>query len=65
MRFYATPDRPELLEAREAVRRELEAAGVDYINTDYLQTLKSFLLRNDPRPTRPYVYWSKPTKDRR
>lgn len=62
VRFYATPDRPELPEAREAVWRELQAAGVDYINTDYLETLEAFLIQNDPRPTEPHVYWSKPAK---
>jgi Glycerophosphoryl diester phosphodiesterase family len=43
---------------REAVWRELIAAEVDFINTDHLAELQSFLLANDPRPTEPYVYWN-------
>ncbi len=55
VRFWATPELPE---TREAVWRELLAAQVDYINTDNLVALESFLLANDPRPTEPHVYWN-------
>jgi hypothetical protein len=55
VRFWETPETPG---AREAVWRELVAAEVDYINTDHLAELQSFLLANDPRPTEPYVYWN-------
>lgn len=55
VRFWATPETPG---AREAVWRELVAAEVDYINTDHLAELESFLLANDPQPTEPYVYWN-------
>ncbi len=55
VRFWATPEVPG---AREAVWRELVAAEVDYINTDNLAELQSFLLANDPQPTEPYVYWN-------
>ncbi len=41
VRFWATPDVPG--EAREAVWRELVAAGVDHINTDDLAGLEAFL----------------------
>ena len=55
VRFWATPEVPV---AREAVWQELVAAKVDYINTDNLAELQSFLLANDPQPTEPYVYWN-------
>lgn len=55
VRFWATPEIPE---AREAVWRELLAVEVDYVNTDHLAELESFLLANDPHPTEPYVYWN-------
>ena len=55
VRFWETP---EVLGAREAVWRELLAAEVDYINTDHLAELQSFLLTYDPQPTEPYVYWN-------
>lgn len=55
VRFYATPELPE---AREAVWAELLAAKVDYVNTDHLAALEEFLVRNDPRPYEPHVYWS-------
>jgi hypothetical protein len=42
VRFWATPDAPS--PARDAVWRELLAAGVDLINTDDLQGLQEFLL---------------------
>ncbi len=41
VRFWATPDQPG--PAREAVWRELVAAGVDHINTDDLAGLEAFL----------------------
>jgi hypothetical protein len=41
VRFWATPE-------SEAVWKELLAAGVDLINTDKLDGLRSFLLANDP-----------------
>ncbi|MBM4028851.1 MAG: hypothetical protein FJ280_26170 [Planctomycetes bacterium] len=44
VRFWATPDAPS--PAREAVWRELLAAGVDLINTDDLPGLQEFLLRH-------------------
>ena len=55
VRFWATPEIPE---TREAVWRELLAAEVDYINTDNLAALQTFLLANDPRPTDPHIYWN-------
>lgn len=53
VRFYATPDEPGA--ERDAVWQELMAAQVDYLNTDDLSGLRSFLLANDSRPTIPYV----------
>jgi glycerophosphoryl diester phosphodiesterase len=44
VRFWATPDNQS--PAREAVWRELAAAGVDLINTDDLDGLQGFLLSN-------------------
>ncbi len=44
VRFWATPDAP--LPAREAVWRELLAAGVDLLNTDDLQGLQEYLLQH-------------------
>ncbi|MDX6235881.1 MAG: glycerophosphoryl diester phosphodiesterase, partial [Kribbellaceae bacterium] len=41
VRFWATPDLPGA--AREALWSELTAAGVDYLNTDDLHGLESFL----------------------
>jgi hypothetical protein len=41
VRFWATPERPELW-------RELRAAGVDLINTDRLDELRRFLLAEKP-----------------
>jgi glycerophosphoryl diester phosphodiesterase len=46
VRFWATPDLD--VPAREAVWRELVAAGVDHINTDDLAGLQEFLLAEDP-----------------
>lgn len=43
VRFWATPDAPG--PEREAVWRELLAAGVDHLNTDDLAGLQSFLSR--------------------
>ncbi len=54
VRFWATP---EISPQREAVWQELLAAQVDYINTDHLQALRDFLLRNDAQATQPYVSW--------
>jgi glycerophosphoryl diester phosphodiesterase len=45
VRFWATPDAPGA--AREAVWRELLAAGVDHLNTDDLAGLEAFLRRAD------------------
>jgi hypothetical protein len=56
VRFWATPDAPS--EARENVWRELLAARVDFINTDHLADLQTFLLANDPNPSAPYVTWA-------
>ncbi len=44
VRFWATPDRP--LPQREAIWRELLKADVDLINTDDLDGLREFLLKN-------------------
>ena len=55
VRFWATPELPE---AREAVWGELVSARADHVNTDHLQELEVFLLRNDPNPTEPYVSWA-------
>ncbi|MFC1633747.1 phosphatidylinositol-specific phospholipase C/glycerophosphodiester phosphodiesterase family protein [Planctomycetota bacterium] len=44
VRFWATPDRPS--PAREALWRELLAAGVDLLNTDDLMGLRQFLQAN-------------------
>jgi glycerophosphoryl diester phosphodiesterase len=46
VRFWATPDMDTA--AREALWRELVAAGVDHINTDDLAGLQEFLLAEDP-----------------
>ena len=46
VRFWATPD--AALPNREAIWRELVAAGVDALNTDDLPGLQSFLLAEDP-----------------
>ncbi|MGP3981675.1 phosphatidylinositol-specific phospholipase C/glycerophosphodiester phosphodiesterase family protein [Streptomyces sp. KR80] len=45
VRFWATPDAPG--PARDAVWRELLAAGVDHINTDDLGGLEAFLSTHD------------------
>jgi hypothetical protein len=60
VRFWATPELPE---TREAVWRELLAAEVDYINTDNLAALETFLLASDPQPTEPHVYWNGSAKN--
>ena len=44
VRFWATPDAPS--PEREAVWRELLAAGVDLLNTDDLKGLQEFLLQH-------------------
>jgi hypothetical protein len=46
VRFWSTPDASQS-RAQAAVWTELVAAGVDYINTDTLDALRGFLLRND------------------
>jgi len=53
VRFWGTPDAPGA--ATEAVWLELLRAGVDYINTDHLDALRMFLLRNDAAPSVPPV----------
>jgi hypothetical protein len=53
VRFWATPDDSSHPQAQAAVWSELVAAGVDYINTDALDTLRGFLLRRDPPRARP------------
>ncbi len=53
VRFWAIRDQPG--PERDAVWKELMAARVDYVNTDDLSGLRSFLLANDPSPTVPYV----------
>ena len=45
VRFWATPDQRS--PAREALWRQLLSVGVDLINTDDLEGLKEFLLRNE------------------
>ncbi|GGI14889.1 phosphatidylinositol-specific phospholipase C/glycerophosphodiester phosphodiesterase family protein [Gottfriedia solisilvae] len=47
VRFWATPDMQS--PAREAVWKELLNAGVDYINTDDLEGLQFFLMKNEPQ----------------
>ena len=47
VRFWSTPDRPS--PAREALWRELLAAGVDLLNTDDLEGLQQFLLASRNR----------------
>ena len=44
VRFWATPDARSA--SRQALWRELLAAGVDLINTDDLQGLQAFLLEH-------------------
>ena len=48
LRFWATPDRDT--PARDALWRELLAAGVDLINTDDLEGLQRFLLEQEGIP---------------
>jgi hypothetical protein len=55
VRFWATPEKDP--KAREAVWRELVAAGVDYINTDSMTALRDWLLLNDPQPSAPVTPW--------
>ena len=47
VRFWATPDK--LSRARQTLWQELLASGVDLINTDDLQGLQQFLLKNTPK----------------
>lgn len=61
IRFWATPDSDP--KAREAVWKELVAAGVDYINTDSQKALRDWLLLNDPQPSAPVTpLFAKPTE---
>lgn len=55
VRFWSTPDAS--LPNREAVWKELMAAGVDLINTDDLSGLQEFLLKQDKNPTTPHIKW--------
>ena len=58
VRFWATPDDIGTNRAAvEAVWAELLDAQIDYINTDQLDDLQAFLLKNDPQPSTPYVSW--------
>lgn len=50
VRFWATPDDPQ---RREFVWATLIEAGVDYINTDDLAGLQTFLEQRDPHPDTP------------
>ena len=50
LRFWATPDLAT--SARESLWRESVAAGVDYLNTDDLAGLESFLRTQDPQESR-------------
>jgi glycerophosphoryl diester phosphodiesterase len=54
VRFWATP---EDRATREAVWSALLEAGVDYINTDDLAGLETFLLTHDTTPSVPQVDW--------
>jgi glycerophosphoryl diester phosphodiesterase len=54
VRFWATPEDKA---TREAVWRELVAAGADYINTDDLASLHAFLRENDSHPADPEIDW--------
>jgi hypothetical protein len=59
---FQRPARALLGDARAAAAARDRLAGaargrVDFINTDHLDTLETFLLQNDPNPTEPYVYW--------
>lgn len=54
VRFWATP---EDRATREAVWSALLEAGVDYINTDDLAGLQTFLLTHDTTPSVPQVDW--------
>ena len=47
VRFWSTPDNP--LPARESLWREFLSAGVDLINTNDLEGLRQFLLKNRTR----------------
>ena len=47
IRFWATPDKPS--PARQTLWQELLASDVDLINTDDLQGLQQFLLKNTPK----------------
>ena len=51
VRFWATPDQPS--PARDALWRELLAAGVDLLNTDDLKGLRQFLLDHRDKSVNP------------
>ncbi|WP_084821910.1 phosphatidylinositol-specific phospholipase C/glycerophosphodiester phosphodiesterase family protein [Bacillus sp. SA1-12] len=55
VRFWATPDiaSPQ----RESIWHELLNAGVDFINTDDLAGLQTFLMKHDPNPSEPVINW--------
>lgn len=54
VRFWATSDEPGV---RESLWQVMVDAGVDYINTDDLPGLASWLLENDAAPSEPEVDW--------
>jgi glycerophosphoryl diester phosphodiesterase len=49
VRFWGVPSKPTRV--RQAIWRELHAAGVDYLDADRLRSLNSFLRRNGQPPT--------------
>ncbi|TYR81548.1 hypothetical protein FZC66_06840 [Priestia megaterium] len=57
VRFWGTLDFPSPM--REAIWTELLKADVDFINTDDLEGLQHFLLKNDEHPSDPSIHWRK------
>lgn len=55
LRFWNTPELKR--KWRDAVWRELVAAGVDYIGTDHPQALGAWLVKHDPHPAVPEIKW--------
>lgn len=55
LRFWATPEKKHA--HREALWKELLAAGVDYISTDKPSDLAAWLKKNDPKPSTPPIKW--------
>jgi hypothetical protein len=53
VRFWVTPDLS--LPAREALRKELLNADVDFIDTDNLADLEEFLKKNDSQLSEPQI----------